>query len=103
MQQVERDYLEKAMMELEARRNELMSREMDMLKRQVDNHNERNKLYHEKKQVIYFGSSIYGSNALLTLINTLEDTCSDRLLCPIPLILITYDRLNIFFILLFTE
>jgi len=65
MRQVKRDYLEnmskdheKAMLELEARRNELMSREMDLQKRQVDNHNERNKLYLEKKQVIYFGSSI---------------------------------------------
>jgi len=65
MRQVERDYLEnmskdheKAMLELKARRNELMSREMDLQKRQVDNHSERNKLYLEKKQVIYFGSSI---------------------------------------------
>jgi len=47
---------EKSRLELEARRNELMSREKDLQKRQADNHNERTKLYFEKKHVIYFGS-----------------------------------------------
>ncbi|CAJ2660868.1 factor of DNA methylation 4-like [Trifolium pratense] len=57
IRQVERDYLEslskdheKARLELEARRNELMSREKDLQKRQADNHNEREKLYLEKKR-----------------------------------------------------
>lgn len=56
MQQVERDYMEsiskdheKARLQLEAKRNELMSREKDLQKRQAHNHNERNKLYLEKK------------------------------------------------------
>lgn len=62
MQQIERDYMEsiskdheKARLQLEAKRNELMSREKDLQKRQAHNHNERNKLYLEKKNVIYFG------------------------------------------------
>ncbi|CAJ2660908.1 unnamed protein product [Trifolium pratense] len=57
MRQDERDYLEnvskdheKARLELEARRNVLMSREKDLQKRQADNHNEREKLYLEKKR-----------------------------------------------------
>ncbi|XP_058748346.1 factor of DNA methylation 4-like [Vicia villosa] len=52
----ERSYLEnvsndheKAMLELEARRNELVSREKNLQKRQEDNHSERHKLYLEKK------------------------------------------------------
>ncbi|RHN60281.1 putative XS domain-containing protein [Medicago truncatula] len=56
MRQVEREYQEKiskdhekARLELEAWKNELMSREKDLQKRQADNHNERNKLYLEKK------------------------------------------------------
>ncbi|CAI8592332.1 unnamed protein product [Vicia faba] len=56
MRNAERSYLEsvsndheKAMLELEARRNELVSREKNLQKRQEDNHNERNKLYLEKK------------------------------------------------------
>ncbi|PNY00788.1 XH/XS domain protein [Trifolium pratense] len=57
MWQVEREYLvnvakdhEKARLELEARRNELMSHEKDPQKRQADNHNEIDKLFLEKKQ-----------------------------------------------------
>ncbi|CAJ2660872.1 factor of DNA methylation 4-like [Trifolium pratense] len=57
MRQVERDYLEnvskdheKARLELEARRNELMSREKDLQRRQANNHTERNKIYLEKKK-----------------------------------------------------
>ncbi|XP_058748391.1 factor of DNA methylation 4-like [Vicia villosa] len=56
MRNAERDYLEnlykdheKAMLELGARSKELMSREKILQKRQADNHNERNKLYLEKK------------------------------------------------------
>ncbi|KAI5421393.1 hypothetical protein KIW84_044996 [Lathyrus oleraceus] len=56
MRNAERNYVEnvtkdheKAMLELEARRNELMSREKNLQKRQADNHNERDRLYHEKK------------------------------------------------------
>ncbi|CAK8536089.1 unnamed protein product [Lathyrus sativus] len=56
MRNTERSYLEnvskdheKAMLELEARRNELMSREKNLQKRQADNHNERDRLYLEKK------------------------------------------------------
>ncbi|CAI8611722.1 unnamed protein product [Vicia faba] len=56
MRNVERSYMEnvskdheKAMLELEARRKELSSREENLQKRQADNHNERNKLYLEKK------------------------------------------------------
>ncbi|KEH39444.1 XH/XS domain protein [Medicago truncatula] len=52
VQQVERDYLEsmskdyeKAILQLEARRNELMSREKDLQKGQEDNYIERNKQY----------------------------------------------------------
>ena len=63
MRQVERDYLEsmskdheKAILELEARRNELMLREKDLLKRQEHNHIVRNKLYFQTKHVIYFSS-----------------------------------------------
>jgi hypothetical protein len=47
---------EKARLELEARRNELISREKDLQKRQAYNHNEREKLYLEKKRVIYFAA-----------------------------------------------
>ncbi|WJX69592.1 hypothetical protein P8452_53813 [Trifolium repens] len=57
IRQVERDYLEslskdheKSRLELEARRNELISREKDLQKRQAYNHNEREKLYLEKKR-----------------------------------------------------
>ncbi|CAK8536085.1 unnamed protein product [Lathyrus sativus] len=56
MQNAERSYLEsvskdheKTMLELEARRKELSSLEENLQKRQADNHNERNKLYLEKK------------------------------------------------------
>ncbi|RHN76090.1 putative XS domain-containing protein [Medicago truncatula] len=56
MRQVEREYQEKvskdhekARLELEARRNELISREKDLQKREVDNHNEKAKLYFEKQ------------------------------------------------------
>ncbi|XP_050883996.1 factor of DNA methylation 4 [Lathyrus oleraceus] len=56
MRNAERSYLEnmskdheKAMLELEARRKELSSLEENLQKRQADNHNERNKLYLEKK------------------------------------------------------
>jgi len=75
MRQVEREYQEKisedhekARLELEAWKNELMSREKDLQKRQADNHNERNKLYLEKKHVIINNS----------LFNSLEHTFSDR-------------------------
>ncbi|XP_045805551.1 factor of DNA methylation 4-like [Trifolium pratense] len=57
MWQVEREYLvnvakdhEKARLELEARRNELMSHEKDLQKHQADNQNEIDKLFLEKKQ-----------------------------------------------------
>jgi hypothetical protein len=63
MRHAEREYQEKvskdhenASLELEVRRNKLISREKDLQKRQEDNHNERTKLYFEKKQVMYFGS-----------------------------------------------
>ncbi|KAL5082521.1 hypothetical protein RYX36_010942 [Vicia faba] len=56
MRNVERSYMEnvskdheRAMLELEARRKELLSREENLQKRQAHNHNERNKLYLEKK------------------------------------------------------
>ncbi|PNY14622.1 cingulin-like protein 1-like [Trifolium pratense] len=58
IRQDERNYLEnlfkdheKARLRLEARRNELMSREKDLQKRKADNHNERTKLYHDKKKL----------------------------------------------------
>jgi hypothetical protein len=63
MQQVERDYLEsmsknyeKAMLQLEARRNQLMSREKDLQKGQEDNYIERNKQYFQTSHVISFSS-----------------------------------------------
>ncbi|RHN76088.1 hypothetical protein MtrunA17_Chr2g0328231 [Medicago truncatula] len=64
VQQVERDYLEsmskdyeKAILQLEARRNELMSREKDLQKGQEDNYIERNKQYfqtgHKEKEKLH--------------------------------------------------
>lgn len=65
MRNAERSYLEnvskdheKAMLELEARRKELSSLEENLQKRQADNHNERNKLYLEKKNVFFLSFNL---------------------------------------------
>lgn len=62
IQQSNRDHLEKifmdhnkARLDLEAQRKELEYREKDLQKLQTQNVNERNKLYLEIKNVIYFG------------------------------------------------